>query len=79
MKKLEPKTITYTPCICEHCGKRYRNEKRCITHEDKCFSNPNRNCPNCKNTGADYYDKIPCGYCQHASEMGGKSYITTIN
>lgn len=84
MRVLEPRMIQEYKC--EYCGKKYRKEVSCKVHEDKCFSNPNRNCPTCGNTGTEFYlsgsanlgvEEVDrdCSSCKIALSCGGKSYI----
>lgn len=83
MKILEPRTIQ--EYLCEYCHhKPFLRKSACTAHEDKCFRNPKRNCPTCKNTGK--IDEVmnnghwgtqnkDCPHCETATTLGGKSYI----
>jgi hypothetical protein len=84
MKEL--KQVTYNQFKCDFCSRIYRTKLGCMEHENKCYRNPNRNCPTCDNTGTRFFvalgsnggaieeDEI-CPSCLIAKEAGGKSYI----
>lgn len=77
MKELEP--ILRKRFRCDYCNRLYYSRSACASHEDKCFKNPERNCPMCENKGGDFnYDgrmASICSFCMTASEQGGKSYV----
>lgn len=85
MKELTP--ITLPRCYCDFCKhKVFHNKSACIRHEDKCYKNPNRNCPTCNNEGRidevmnnGYmgHRNLNCYSCEIAQKVGGKSYIPT--
>lgn len=89
MKELKP--LLRHRYLCDFCKhKVYFMKSACQSHEDKCYKNPNRNCPTCQNTGVEQHDildpvtlgVIPdgreevCSACKIAAVAGGKSYIT---
>ena len=77
--------VTYHQFTCDYCSRRpYKLVYACKEHENKCYKNPYRNCPTCKNEGA--IDEVmnngymgtknyPCPSCKIAKELGGKSYL----
>jgi hypothetical protein len=88
MKQLPTKTIVRTQFKCDYCSRIYVRKSACIEHEDKCYKNPNRNCPTCDNTGTEFFDALgenlgvipdadsrDCESCKIAEMLGGKSYI----
>ena len=90
MITLQPRTIQEYQC--SFCSRRYLTKGRCALHEDKCYRNPNRNCPTCDNTGWESWDTLgpelgvipdgdgrDCERCKIAKEAGGKSYIEDDN
>lgn len=78
MKILEPRLIQEYRC--DFCNTKFRSKYYCELHEDKCYKNPNRNCPVCENNGSFddgnlWGEMRDCYACERAKEMGGKSYI----
>jgi len=73
---------------CVFCNERFDDNKEVFEHEGTCYSNPNRNCDTCNNTGieklriihnngsvASVMNERPCSSCGVANLKGGKSYI----
>lgn len=78
MQDLGIKTITIHKYKCDYCSRNYRIKSACAEHEDKCYKNPNRNCPMCDNEGGEFWQGAmvqPCSFCNTAEELGGKSYV----
>lgn len=77
MTELTP--ITLPRLKCDYCNHRvFHSKPACIKHEDKCYKNPNRNCPTCENDGEiEYYgaEMTDCPDCAVALTLGGKSFI----
>jgi hypothetical protein len=72
---------------CDFCKRTYIVRQACVEHENKCFFNPNRNCPTCSNEGVEMLailganlgvipdgDERDCLPCMIAEQHGGKSY-----